>query len=110
MKQFIVILSTVSSQDEADTISQALVNQKLAACVNVVPSVISYYRWAGQAQIGKELMLVIKTCEDNFKDIQRVIKANHSYELPEIIALPILVADDDYLKWVADSSSGESQD
>jgi periplasmic divalent cation tolerance protein len=104
---YILVMSTVSSQLEAGRIGEELINRKLAACVNIVPGITSYYRWGGNAQIGRELMLLIKTRSDNYKKVQEVIKEHHSYELPEVIALPIGAGDEQYLKWIDESSGGE---
>jgi periplasmic divalent cation tolerance protein len=99
-------MSTVSSQIEADHIGKELIEKRLAACVNIIPGVTSYYRWGGNAQLGRELILMIKTCKDNFDAVRDVIKSHHSYELPEIIAIPVLMGDADYLKWIDDCSCG----
>jgi len=105
---YIVIMSTVSSQLEAGRIGEELVNRRLAACVNVIPSVTSYYRWGGNAQIGKELVVLIKTRTSNYKAVEAIIKEHHSYELPEVLALPILDGDEPYLKWIDECSSQEA--
>lgn len=103
---FIVVMSTVSSQIEAGKIGEELITRKLAACVNVIPGVTSYYRWSGEAQIGRELVVLVKTHKENYEKVQEVIKEHHSYELPEIIALPIVAGDDGYLNWM-DECSGK---
>jgi periplasmic divalent cation tolerance protein len=97
---FIVIMSTVSSQIEAGQIGEDLISKKLAACVNVIPGVTSYYRWSGEAQIGRELIVLVKTLKENYEKVQEIIKEHHSYELPEIIAMPIVAGDDKYLRWI----------
>jgi len=107
MREYIVVMSTVSSQIEAGHIAEELINSKLAACVNIIPGVTSYYRWGGNAQIGRELIIMIKTCHDNYDDIQKVIREHHSYELPEIISVPIIDADEKYLRWIDECSCKE---
>ena len=103
MAEHIMIMSTVSSQTEASWIGEDLINQKLAACVNVVPGVTSFYRWGGAAQTGKEILLMIKTCGEMYDRVSEVIKKHHSYEVPEIIAIPIVGGDAAYLKWIDES-------
>ncbi len=103
-EEFIVVMSTVSSQLEAGRIGEELVNLRLAACVNIIPGVTSYYRWGGQPQIGKELIMLIKTRRDDYEKVEAVIKEHHSYELPEVIALPILQGDRRYLEWIDECS------
>ncbi len=107
MAEYIVIMSTVSSQMEASRIGEELINQKLAACVNVIPGLTSYYRWGGAAQTGKELLILVKTCKDNYERASGVIRKHHSYEVPEIIAIPIIDGDPTYLKWMDESCEEE---
>lgn len=101
---FIVVMSTVSSQIEAGQIGEDLISKKLAACVNVIPGVTSYYRWGGEAQIGRELIILVKTRKENYDRVQEVIKEHHSYDLPEIVALPMVGGDENYLRWIDDCS------
>ena len=104
---FIVVMSTVSSQLEAGRIGEELVKLRLAACVNIIPGVISYYRWAGQAQLGREFIVLIKTRKDDYGKVEAVIRQHHSYELPEIIALQIVAGDSQYLAWIDECSRSE---
>lgn len=97
-------MSTVSSQIEAEQIGEELVTQELAACVNVIPGVTSFYRWENKTQKGQECVLIVKIRMANFEKVKNVIREHHSYELPEIIALPIVAGDDDYLRWIDESS------
>ncbi len=101
----IVIYVTVSSGEEAKRISSQLVEQKLVACVNVVDHVESIYWWQGKIERAQEKLLIIKSRKVLFKKISDVIKAIHSYEVPEIIALPIVEGNQDYLNWIDESTS-----
>lgn len=103
----VVVLITVGSLEEADKIAQALVERMLAACVNIVPSITSVYRWQDEVQRDTEALLIVKSRRDVFGRLRRCVKELHSYETPEIIALPIVAGDDDYLRWLDSSVSGE---
>lgn len=100
----IVVLVTCGSSAEARKIARALVEGRLAACVNIlrVP-VESVYRWEGKVEEAKEALLVIKTSRRRLPALERTIKRLHSYDLPEIIALPIAAGSSDYLAWISDS-------
>lgn len=80
-----------------------LVESKLAACVNVLPSVQSIYRWQGEVETAQEILLLIKTTSDRFPELQQRIIHLHSYETPEIIALPVSMVSDKYLAWIQES-------
>lgn len=100
----IVVLVTCGSVKEARTIARALVKGNLAACVNILPSAVeSIYRWKGKVESAKEFLLVIKTIRKRFAAVQAEVRHLHSYEVPEIIALPIAGGSRDYLSWIADS-------
>jgi periplasmic divalent cation tolerance protein len=96
----IMILITTGSMDEASTIAQALVERMLAACVNIVPSITSVYRWQGKVQRDSEVLLIVKSRQAVFEHLVNCVKELHSYETPEIIALPIVAGDADYLRWL----------
>lgn len=97
---YIVIMSTVSGATEGQKIAEELVNRSLAACVNVLPGVTSYYKWQGKTEVSNELVMLIKTRASNYGEVRDVIKELHSYEVPEIVALPITNGDESYLKWI----------
>lgn len=94
-----VVLVTTSSQAEAEAIASALVVTELAACVNIIP-VQSIYRWDGKIQNDQEWQLIIKTNLSQFKALEAKVIELHSYELPEIIALPITTGSPSYLSWI----------
>ena len=100
MTDKIVVFSTASSPEEAEKIARALVNERLAACVNVIPSVRSFYRWQGKIEDSPEFLLVIKSSRERF-DVLRVALAKlHSYEVPEVIAMPVVDGARNYLNWM----------
>jgi periplasmic divalent cation tolerance protein len=102
----IVVLVTCGSVKEARTIARALVQGKLAACVNILPSAVeSIYRWKGKVESAKEFLLVIKTARKQFAAVEFEVRRLHSYDVPEIVALPIASGSRDYLSWIAESVS-----
>jgi periplasmic divalent cation tolerance protein len=104
MTDKIVVLVTCGSAKEAWKIAHALVEEKLAACVNILQApVLSVYRWKGKVETAKEVLLLIKTTRRRFAALQLAIHSLHSYDTPEIIALLIEDGSRDYLAWIADS-------
>ena len=100
----IVTLCTVPDRECGEKIARALVDEHLAACVNIVPGVASVYRWKGKVERAEECLLIIKTGVSRFDVLKRRIQELHPYELPEIIALPIIHGSREYLKWITDST------
>jgi periplasmic divalent cation tolerance protein len=96
-----IILVTAASQAEAETIAEALIQSKLAACVNLLP-IRSIYTWNGTVQRDEEVQLMIKTHLDRFPDVEAKVQSLHSYEVPEIIAVPILYGTKTYLQWISE--------
>jgi periplasmic divalent cation tolerance protein len=96
----IVVLITVGSEEEARKIARLLVKERKAACVNIVPGVDSLFRWKGKVDSARESLLLVKTRASLFPEIISLVKQIHSYEVPEIIALPIIDGSEDYLKWL----------
>lgn len=96
-----VVLVTASSQTEAETIAEALVQERLAACVNFVP-IRSIYTWKGEVCRDEEWQLIIKTDLNRFSDLEAKVRSIHSYDVPEVIALPILNGSQPYLQWMAE--------
>ncbi len=101
MTDKIVVISTCGSPEEAERLARLLVERRLAACVNILPPVRSVYRWQGKLEDTSEWMLLIKTAESRFPQISETLLAAHSYEVPEIIALPVLAGSAPYLNWLA---------
>ncbi|MDE1043669.1 MAG: divalent-cation tolerance protein CutA [Nitrospinaceae bacterium] len=89
MSEHCVIFITAGSKEEADKISRGLVESKLAFCVSTLPKVQSTYYWEDKIHVDKEFLLIVKTRQDQYEALETWVKNNHSYEVPEIIALPI---------------------
>ena len=96
----IVILVTTDNKEEAGKIADMLVSHRIAACVNIVPEVNSTFWWQGQTDSARELLLIIKSKASLLSQITELIKEVHSYKVPEVIALPIVGGNDDYLDWI----------
>jgi periplasmic divalent cation tolerance protein len=107
MTDKIVILSTCASEEEAAKLARALVNARLAACVNVLPAVRSFYRWKGRVEDSAECLLIIKSSLPVFAEVRAELEKWHSYEVPEIIALPILQGSPSYLSWLEENLGAE---
>jgi periplasmic divalent cation tolerance protein len=99
----IVVLVTCANKEEAQKISRALVENKLAACVNILSGVESSFWWEGKVDSAQEFLLVAKSRGELFEKISGLVKSLHSYEVPEIIALPVTDGHKPYLKWIDDS-------
>lgn len=109
MTDKVVVLVTVGSLREARKIAKALVEARLAACVNLSPPVRSIYRWQGRIESAREVLLVIKTSREIFPELQAEIRKLHSYATPEIICLPIIDGSREYLEWLAQSVKTANQ-
>ena len=96
----IVVLVTAKDVSQARRIAQKLIRDKLAACVNILPGVESLFWWEGKVDRAKEVLLLIKTRRSVFKKVTKVVKACHTYSVPEVIALPITAGNPDYLAWI----------
>jgi periplasmic divalent cation tolerance protein len=99
--QVLVILVTTANQEEAIRIGKEMVNTKLAACANIIPGIQSIYRWEGKVVQEQEVLLILKSIKPRYRALEKVIKAMHTYEIPEIIALPVEVGLDRYIGWVS---------
>ena len=98
-----IVLSTTGSEEEARKIAHHLVENQLAACVNVVPQIQSIYRWQGKVESAREWLLLIKTTADKFDDVRDAIRELHSYDLPECNAVAIEDGSTEYLEWIGES-------
>ena len=99
----IVVFITAKDLSEAKRISQKLLEEKLIACVNIVEGVKSFFWWQGKIDNAQEVLLILKSQESLFKKIVKTVKSVHSYEVPEVIALPIVEGNPDYLRWIDES-------
>jgi periplasmic divalent cation tolerance protein len=100
MTDKIVVLTNCGSADEAARIARSLVEKRLAACVNITPAVRSFYRWKGVIEDEQESLLVIKSSRALFDELRAEIEKLHSYEVPEVIAVPIVDGSEGYLEWL----------
>lgn len=98
-----IVLSTAGSEEEARKIARHLVENQLAACVNIVPHIESIYRWEGKVETSREWLLLIKTTSENFSAVKDAIGELHSYDLPECICLAIEDGSPEYLDWIGES-------
>ncbi len=98
-----LMLTTVSSREEANTIASELVSRRLAACVNILGPISSVYRWQGEVEHSEEFLLLIKSTEAQFQPIQEALGELHSYQLPELISFTIEAGAESYLDWIAAS-------
>lgn len=99
----IIVYVTCSKEEEAIKIGRTVVEEGLVACVNIVPGIRSIYRWKGEICEDDEILLIMKTRRDRFEILERKIKENHSYELPEIIAIQLWGGSMAYLEWIRES-------
>ncbi|QQS49203.1 MAG: divalent-cation tolerance protein CutA [Acidobacteriota bacterium] len=100
----LVVLTTVESREQAESIARLLVEDALAACVQIVGPVTSIYRWQGRVETAGELLLLIKTRSGIYPDLERKIRENHPYQTPEILALPVQSGFEGYLSWLIEST------
>jgi periplasmic divalent cation tolerance protein len=104
----VTILTTCGSEETALTIAAALVDQGYAACVNILPSIKSYYYYRGGTHLDEEVMLLIKTTRDRFEAVSQLITELHTYEIPEILMLPVEGCSDSFQEWLEESVSREN--
>lgn len=104
LENHLVVLSTVPDQKSAENIATALVEERLAACVNLLPGLSSIYRWKAEVKREPECLLIIKTSAGRFEALRQRLRVLHPYQTPEILALPVSHGDSDYLAWLADNT------
>ena len=100
MSQRLVVLMTAGSKEEAEQIAESLVAEPLAACVNIISGVTSVYRWQGRVERDQEWLLVAKSHSDVLDNLVQRVQELHSYDVPEIIALPLAGGSEAYLRWI----------
>ncbi len=98
-----IIFITAADKKEARRIAQALIRDRLAACVNIIGEIESIFRWQGKVDRAKEALLIIKSRKEKMPEVIKLVKSMHSYELPEIISFPITAGFKPYLKWINES-------
>lgn len=100
----LIVMTNCPDAEVADRLARTLVEQKLAACVNRLPAVDSIYRWQGTVERAVEVPLLIKSTRERLPEIQEAIRALHPYEVPEIVAIPVVAGLPSYLRWVVDET------
>ena len=105
MSEYLQVLTAAGSEEEAERISAALVEQRLAACVQVVGPIASRYRWQGEVETAREWLCLAKTEASRYPQVEAAIRELHSYEEPEIVATPIVAGSEGYLDWIGESLS-----
>ena len=99
-KTYIIVLVTTANRQEAEDISQKLLEAKLIACANIMDPIASHFHWSGKTEKAQECLVLMKSRRDLFEKIAETIKALHSYEVPEILALPVVAGSQAYLDWL----------
>jgi periplasmic divalent cation tolerance protein len=102
----IVVFMTAANGEEATRLAEMLVGAHLAACVQILPEMESVYRWEGKIERQSEVLLIAKTTRGKFDDLEREVRALHSYDTPEIVAVPIVAGSAPYLEWLSKAGSG----
>ena len=106
MTDKVVAYTTCDDPEEAEKLARRLIDQRLAACVSVVPAVKSYYRWKGEVESDDEILLIIKTSRDLVDALRQQLEEHHSYDLPELIVMPIVDGSPNYLAWLETELAG----
>ena len=106
MTDAIVVFMTAGSVAEARAIANELIERQLAACVQILPEIESVYRWNGEVQRDKEILILAKTTAAQFNDLERAVREIHSYDTPEIVAVPMAHVSEPYGAWLADNVRG----
>ncbi len=104
MESFVVVFTTCSSQKEAETIVDKVLKARLIACANILPDVLSLFHWKGEISREKEVMVMMKTRKKHLEELIEWIQTYHSYEVPEVIALPIVGGSGEYLNWITEET------
>jgi periplasmic divalent cation tolerance protein len=107
MTDKLVIFVTVGNSNDASTLAKSLVEKRLAACVNLLPGVASWYWWEGRVTEDQEVLLMMKTSRDKFAELEKEVLRLHSYAVPEVIALQIVEGSKNYLNWIEESVKEE---
>jgi periplasmic divalent cation tolerance protein len=108
MPDYVHVLTTVGSAEEAERISAALVDRRLAACVQVIGPISSRYRWQGRVEEDREWQCLAKTEASRFPEVEATIREIHTYDEPEIIAVPIVAGSKGYLNWISENVRGSA--
>src|SRR4029078_11653124 len=106
MTDKLIVFTTCGGREDAEKIAQAVVMERLAACVNVLPGVRSCYEWEGKMEWSEELLLLMKTTSERYEKLEARVRELHAYEVPEIVAVPVAAGLEKYLGWV-DANTGK---
>lgn len=106
--KYVVVFITASTEEQAKGIAEELLGKKLVACVNILPKLFSLFWWQGKIDSAEEVLLILKTSDELLDEVIAVTKELHSYEIPEIIALPIIGGSEDYLQWISKNVSTQN--
>jgi periplasmic divalent cation tolerance protein len=104
MSDYVLVLTTVPAEGDADTLARTLVTEQLVACVNVLPPMVSTYRWKGSVERDHERQVIMKTTRDRVAALRARVKELHSYEVPEFVVIPIQEGSEEYLRWIREST------
>ncbi|MBN1541729.1 divalent-cation tolerance protein CutA [candidate division KSB1 bacterium] len=100
MEKYLLVQTSCSTRKEAETLAESVVQARLAACAQLIPSITSIYRWQGAVERNEEMLVLVKTRKEHLHALFEWISDRHSYEVPEIIAFPISAGSSDYLAWI----------
>lgn len=99
-KKAVVVFMTAPKSEEAARLAEILIENRLAACVQILPEITSFYRWQGKIERDREVLILAKTTTDKFAELEKTVRENHSYEVPEIVAVPAESVSAPYLEWL----------
>jgi periplasmic divalent cation tolerance protein len=105
---YLQVLTTTEYREDADRISRSAVEARLAACAQVIGPIVSTYRWEGAVETAEEWQVLLKTAADRYDALEAFLREQHSYELPEVIATPIVAASAAYLSWIREQTRGDA--
>ena len=105
MSHELIVLVTTQNKDEADRLADAIVSERLAACVNILEGIESVYRWEGKVTRDREALMIIKTTDERYPELERRVIELHSYSTPEVVAFRIERGSENYLNWLRDSTA-----
>ncbi|MEM1524562.1 MAG: divalent-cation tolerance protein CutA [Nitrososphaerales archaeon] len=100
MSEYIHVVATMSNKNEAERIAKLLLEKRVAGCVQIIGPIISMYWWKGKIERAEEWLCLIKSRLNLYNELESLIRENHSYEIPEILAMPIIKGNNDYIKWL----------
>ena len=109
MSRELIVLITAPNMEEAARIAETIVSERLAACVNIVGGVASIYRWQGEVTRDNETLMIVKTSDERYDELERRVKELHSYTTPEVIAIKIERGSADYLNWLRESTARDTE-